>query len=176
MADVEDTGYEAIIDEVMELIGRAWKRSQIINHLVTEAGMKRDTASWLIKLARIKIRRHLNIDPDEYRGRAIEHYQSIIRNCKSTPKYAIMAQRELDKICGLDSDAGSHEDYCEKLREAVLAMGESIPNKEGQASQVKTKETKIKPDPFVDIIDEYKDSNGKVDSTPLSSNSEETMA
>ncbi len=43
-------------------------------------------------------------------------------------------------------------------------------------SHFRSEEKEAKPDPFVDIIDEYKNPNGKVDPSSLSSDSEETMA
>jgi hypothetical protein len=95
----------------------------------------------------------LNINPDEYRGRAIEFYSSIMRNDKASLKYRISAAHELDQITGVHTSEGSHEEYARLLRAAVAGIQDSVPKDDTEPTSVDEEVEDAGPDPFEFIVE-----------------------
>lgn len=120
---------DEIVDYVVDLIGRRFRKSQIKSCLAKINGGKR-VKSWvaekIIGLARQRIREIYKTDPVEFKGAAIEFYESILRG-KYSLKYKLQARLQLDKLLGLENISTDDPNiYAEKVAEALQEMDETI--------------------------------------------------
>lgn len=127
-----------VLEQVMEWLGRQWRLSQIRQGLIEIMG---EDVSWeltkrVVNFARQKIRVELGVDADEYRGRAVEFYASIIRSDRAGLKYKLHAQTRLDKLLGLEAvPEGNPNEYAENLRRAISMVDSGIPQSPDQIAE-----------------------------------------
>jgi len=130
---------EQLIDFIVELLGRMYKRSQIVSELRTYfPDISYMTVGILINRAREKIRDTLNLDPSEYRGKIVECLETIIRNPRAKNKDKIKAAEMLSQISGVNQ--ASLEDpvnYAKRVAAAILAADNSV---QGIKSNTQTQE------------------------------------
>lgn len=146
----EDIICDLIVDHVVELLGRRYRKSQIKLELQEINGGT--TVDWrvadrIISLARMKIRDVYGVDPVEYKGASIEFYSSVIRDPKSRTGDKLQACERIDKLLGLEHL--SDEDpkvYAAKVAEALKAMDDSVTGvDEKESGSGRTAETSVTP-------------------------------
>lgn len=132
---------DEIIDQVVEWLGRQWKTSQIKRSLrEIDPNIKLGTIMTLMKFARQKIRVIYHADPNEFKGKAIEFYASIIRG-KYSLKYKLTAQQRLDALLGLEHI--QIEDpalYAVKIMQALKQMDDSVQGGENESKSIEVNE------------------------------------
>lgn len=126
---------DLVVDHVMELLGKRYRKSQIKIELAKLLNngkpLKLTVVNKLINLARKKIRELYKIDSTEYMGCSIEFYSSILRDERASLKYKLTANENLDKLLGLENISNEDpEEYASKLREAMKIMDGTIQGKD----------------------------------------------
>jgi hypothetical protein len=137
---------EEIIDHVVDLLGRRFRKSQIKAALAEINGGER-LKGWvsekIINLARKKIRETYNTDPVEFKGAAIEFYESILRGRYSL-RYKLQARQQLDKLLGLENISTDDPSiYTEKVVEALQEMDESVLGKPDNSEEPKSEQESV---------------------------------
>lgn len=151
---------DLVIDAVVEWLGLKYRKSQIKLELAKINGgnpLDFHIVDRIISLAKEKIRDIYHVDAVEYKGSAIEFYQSIIRNPKIKIKYKLQAQQRLDTLLGLEHLATDDPKvYAEKVKEAMQAMDNSVDGIQPQEQKPSLKETEKteRKDPFEEVHDD----------------------
>lgn len=124
-----------LVEAVMEWIGMRWTKSMIKRELREYFGQDLSfmTCNFLIKAACLEIRKRYNINPQYYKGKQIEFYESIIRNRHEKTKDRLTAAERLDKLFGLENVSTEDPDVvASKIREALKEMDESVGGQDEQ--------------------------------------------
>lgn len=125
---------DLIIDHVVELLGRRYRKSEIKMELAKINGgnpLNFRIVNTIISKAKAKIRTMYGIDPVEFKGLSVEFYQSIIRNEKSALRSKIRCCENLDRLLGLEHlTADDPTALASKIAEAIKAMDETVQGKD----------------------------------------------
>lgn len=115
---------EEIVDAVVEMIGRKYHPAQIRRALrEIDPNITLKTCNHIIMLARRRILALYQIDPNQFKGEAIEFYSSVIRNDKMSIRYKLVAQERLDKLLGLEHiSLDDPKKYITSLNQALREM------------------------------------------------------
>jgi len=158
---------EELIDFTAELLGQRFRRCQIREELrKINPEISNRIITLLIAAARRKLIATYNVNPEQYKGEAIEFYSYVIRNSSFPIKFRIQAQERLDKLLGLEAlKVENPEEYISRLNAALQAMDKAIPNEDSKEKEsVKESESK-KPqeeskfsDPDVSVLEEISSS------------------
>jgi hypothetical protein len=122
---------DLVIDYVVELLGRRYRKSQIRLALAKEINGGKPLDIWvfnhLMKKAKQKIRSLYGIDPLEYKGQAIEWLESQLRDDNVALKYKLRVHEQLLDLLGLKHISTDDPSvYAEKVAEALRAMDDSV--------------------------------------------------
>lgn len=135
MADMDYSQCIEIVEAAMEWIALRWSKSQMKRELRDWfPGLSGMTCDFIFSAAKKEIRKRYNIDPDEYKGKAIAFYEYVIRG-DSKMRDKLTAAERLDKLYGLEQL--QHEDAdttARKIREALIQIEDQI---EGVPDDVK---------------------------------------
>lgn len=121
---------EEIVDFVMELLGRRYKKGEIKNKIREKIApdISVPALEALITAAKKRIRENYRIDPMEYKGYLIEELERFLRNDKTSIKLRLKTIHELAELLGLRAIAETETplEYAKKVAEAIKQMDASV--------------------------------------------------
>ena len=167
MSDDKDLVCDLVVDYVVELLGRRYRKSQIKIELARKinGGKALDIYAFnlILKTAKQKIRNLYGIDPLEAKGRAIEFLELIIRDDKASLNYKLKAHEDLVDLLGLNT-IGTEDPtvYAAKVAEALREMDNTILGEDLNAepdAPVQEKTTSQTNDSIDDSTNNYEENN-----------------